>query len=70
MRDGGAIWSGSKIYLTDNLEFSSMNIITMKVFTSAPVGTVVKFKLEGTGNTERDAQTSVSGAWDNNHEGT
>ncbi|MEJ6638459.1 MAG: T9SS type A sorting domain-containing protein [Crocinitomicaceae bacterium] len=64
VRDGGAIWSGSKIYLTDNLEFSSMNIITMKVFTSAPVGTVVKFKLEGAGNTERDAQTSVSGAWE------
>ena len=55
VRNGGAQWSGSKIYLASNLDFSSSNIITMKVYTSAPVGTVVKFKLEGSGSTERDA---------------
>jgi hypothetical protein len=36
----------------------------MKVFTSAPVGTTIKFKLEGSGNTERDVQTTVSNAWE------
>ena len=36
----------------------------MKVYTSAPVGTTIKFKLEGTGNTERDVQTTVSNAWE------
>lgn len=36
----------------------------MKVFTSAPVGTIVKFKLEGNGTTERDVPTTVSNEWE------
>ena len=64
VRDGGEIWSGSKIYLAANLDFSTMNIIRMKVYTSAPVGTVVKFKLEGSGSTERDVSTTVSNEWE------
>ena len=64
VRNGGAQWSGSKIYLASNLDFSSSNIITMKVYTSAPVGTVVKFKLEGSGSTERDATTTVNNEWE------
>jgi hypothetical protein len=34
------------------------------VFMTAPVGTTVKFKLEGNGDTEADATTTVSGAWE------
>jgi len=64
VRDGGEIWSGSKVYLAANLDFSTMNIIRMKVYTSAPVGTVVKFKLEGSGSTERDVSTTVSNEWE------
>ena len=64
VRDGGTIWSGSKILMAANLDFSSLNSISMKVFTTAPVGTVVKFKLEGNGQTERDALTTVSNAWE------
>jgi len=64
VRNGGAIWAGSKIALTENLDFSSFNVLSMKVFTTAPVGTVVKFKLEGNGETERDAVTTVSGEWE------
>ena len=64
VRDGGTIWSGSKIYLAANLDFSTMNSIRMKVYTSAPVGTVVKFKLEGSGSTERDVLTTVSNEWE------
>jgi len=64
IRDGGTIWSGSKITLTGNLDFSSFNVLSMKVFTSAPAGTVVKFKLEGDGETERDAITTVSNEWE------
>jgi len=64
VRDGGAIWSGSKIKLASNLDFTSNNKLSMKVFTSAPVGTVVKFKLEGNGETERDMQTTVSNEWE------
>jgi hypothetical protein len=65
VRDGGAVYAGGKIVLTDNLDFSLKTKISMKVFTTAPVGTVAKFKLEGTGtNVEVDAYTSVSGEWE------
>ncbi|MFT4679541.1 MAG: hypothetical protein ACJAV7_001092 [Flavobacteriales bacterium] len=64
IRDGGATWSGSKIILDANLDFTSATTISMKVYTSAPVGTTIKFKLEGTGETERDAYTTVSDEWE------
>jgi len=64
VRDGGTIWSGSKIQLADNLDFSTSNIISMKVFTTAPIGTTVKFKLEGAGAAERDAQTTTTYEWE------
>ena len=44
VRNGGATWSGSKIILSSNLDFSMKNIIRMKVYTTAPVGTIIKFK--------------------------
>lgn len=65
IRDGGAIYGGSKILLTDNLDFSVLTKITMKVYTTAPIGTTVKFKLEGSGpSADIDATTTVSGAWE------
>lgn len=64
VRNGGTIWSGSKIRLAQNLNFSTASTLSMKVFTTAPIGTVVKFKLEGTGQTERDVRTTVTGAWE------
>ncbi|MDF1697755.1 MAG: T9SS type A sorting domain-containing protein [Saprospiraceae bacterium] len=65
VRDGGAIYAGSKILLSDNLDFSELTKITMKVYTTAPVGTTVKFKLEGSGPpVEVDAFTTVSGTWE------
>lgn len=65
VRDGGAIFAGSKILLDNNLDFSVLTKITMKVYTTAPAGTTVKFKLEGAGPaTEADALTTVSGQWE------
>ena len=65
IRDGGAIFGGSKILLTNNLDFSVLTKLTMKVYTTAPVGTTVKFKLEGSGPAvDVDAFTTVSGAWE------
>lgn len=65
VRDGGAVYAGAKILLADNLDFSVNTKLTMNVYTTAPVGTVVKFKLEGTGtNVEVDAYTTVSGEWE------
>ena len=64
VRDGGQIWAGSKIELANNLDFTTDNIISMKVFSTAPIGTIVKFKLEGNGDTERDVQTTVTNDWE------
>jgi hypothetical protein len=64
MRDGGQVWAGSKINLDQNLDFTSLNIISMKVYTTAPAGTQVKMKLEGNGAAERDQFTTVSGEWE------
>ncbi len=64
VRDGGQIWAGSKIDLAANLDFTTFTKISMKIFTTAPVGTTVKFKLEGSGTTERDVQTTVTNAWE------
>jgi hypothetical protein len=65
IRDGGAVWAGSKIALSNNLDFSVLTKITMKVYTTAPVGTTVKFKLESSGSgVDVDAVTTVSGEWE------
>jgi hypothetical protein len=65
IRNGGAVYAGSKIALSANIDFSVLSKITMKVYTTAPTGTIVKFKLEGAGtNTEIDAFTTTSGAWE------
>ena len=65
VRDGGAVHAGSKIALSENLDFSVLTRITMKVYTTAPVGTVVKFKLEGGGAfAEADDFTTVVGEWE------
>ena len=65
VREGGAIWGGSKVPLSENLDFSELTVLTMKVFTTAPEGTVVKLKLEGAQPfTEVDAITTTSGEWE------
>ena len=65
VREGGTLWSGSKVELVSNLDFTTKNSISMKVYTTAPVGTIVKFKLEGSGNpVERDVVTTVTGEWE------
>jgi hypothetical protein len=40
VRDGGKIFSGGKVLLTNNLDFSEFTKITMKVYTTAPIGTL------------------------------
>jgi hypothetical protein len=65
VRNGGEIWSGSKFIMTSNLDFSTNQAISIKVFTAAPVGTMMKMKLEGGGGfAERDAFTTVTNTWE------
>jgi len=65
VRDGGEIYAGSKIVLSNNLDFSSLTKISMDVYTTAPVGTAIKFKLENdTSAFEADAMTTQTGSWE------
>jgi hypothetical protein len=66
VRSGGQAWAQSKLVLTEFMDYSTLSSISMKVYTDAPVGTVLKLKVESTESgaaNERDALTTVSGAW-------
>ena len=65
IRDGGQVWAGSYLVLSDYLDFSSNTHISMNVY--SPIsGLTVKFKLEGDGGaqTERDTYTTLSNDWE------
>jgi hypothetical protein len=65
IRDGGEIYAGSKIALSNNVDFTTLTKISMDVYTTAPVGTVIKFKFEGMGSTaDVNAVTTQSGDWE------
>jgi len=61
----GDLWAGGKITNVSSLNFSaaSTSVLSMKVYTTEPVGTVIKIKLENPYTSEVDAVTTVSGAW-------
>jgi hypothetical protein len=68
VRSGGAGFMRSKLILTEALtNMSSFGTISMKVYTVAPVGSILKFKLENivpnAFGKEEDALTTVSGEW-------
>lgn len=62
----GDLWAGGKITGVTSLDFSSSasSVLSMKVYTTEPVGTVIKVKLENPYSSEVDAVTTVSGAWE------
>ena len=61
----GDLWAGGKITNVSSLNFSaaSTSVLSMKVYTTEPVGTVIKVKLENPYTSEVDAVTTISGAW-------
>lgn len=65
IRNGGAIYGGSKLLLNSKIDFSSAATITMKVF-STRAGVPVLFKLEGDGGaqTEVSVYTTVANEWE------
>jgi hypothetical protein len=60
------LWAGGKITSVSSLNFTSASssVLSMKVYTTQPVGTVIKIKLESPYTSEVDAVTTVSGAWE------
>jgi hypothetical protein len=64
--NAGDLWAGGKLTGLPALNFStaSTSVLSMKVFTQEPVGTVIKVKLESPYTGEVDAVTTVSGAWE------
>lgn len=65
IRNGGTIWSGSKVQLSQNLDLSNEGVFSMKLFTTAPAGIIMKLKLEGDGApVEINVPTTTSGEWE------
>ena len=60
------LWAGGKITSVSSLNFTSASssVLSMKVYTTQPVGTIIKVKLESPYTSEVDAVTTVSGAWE------
>lgn len=60
------LWAGGKITSVSSLDFSTSasSVLSMKVYTTEPVGTIIKIKLESPYTSEVDAVTTVSGAWE------
>lgn len=71
VRDGGDTWAGSKIQLDDNLDFEAFPFLVMKIYTEAPVGTIIRLKIEdpfyldlGDPSFEVDVLTTVTNGWE------
>ena len=60
------LWAGGKITSVSSLDFTTAasSVLSMKVYTTEPVGTIIKVKLENPYTSEVDAVTTVSGAWE------
>jgi len=60
------LWAGGKITNMSSLSFNTASncVLSMKVLTNEPVGTVIKVKLENPYTCEVDAVTTVSGSWE------
>lgn len=68
VRDGGEVWAGSQIILTNPIDFSSLEGIRMKVFSTAP-GIPVNLKIEDSGSggaifIELPGTTTATNAWE------
>ena len=65
VRNGGQPWAGSKIIMPTNIDFTTNNSFSMKVFSPA-AGIPVLFKLEvaGGGFAERTTNTTVANEWE------
>jgi hypothetical protein len=64
VRNGGAMWAGSKLILKDKIDFSVNNAFQMKVY-STRVDVPMLFKLEGPNAAkEIEVKTTVANAWE------
>jgi hypothetical protein len=65
IRYRGAPFGGSKITFSNNINFATHTVLTMKVWTSAPIGTNVTLKTEKPfWGVERSVQTTKTGDWE------
>ena len=66
IRNGGDLWAGSKIVLDAPLTFTNDAILSLKLYTAAPIGTIVRMKLEDASGAavERDLVTTKKDEWE------
>jgi hypothetical protein len=62
--NGTSNWAGSRITLTNPINFSLDPFLSMKVYCTEPIGHLVKVKFEGGASFERDAYTTKTGEWE------
>ncbi|MFN5418602.1 MAG: T9SS type A sorting domain-containing protein [Flavobacteriia bacterium] len=62
--NGTSDWAGSRITLTNPIDFALDPFLLMKVYCTEPIGHLVKVKFEGGVPFERDAYTTKSGEWE------
>ena len=67
VRNGGQPWAGAKIVLDTPVDFSTDSNIEARIYTIAPVGTKIEFKVEGPGGANSGpklAYTTKTGEWE------
>ncbi len=64
IRNGGAVWAGSWLGMSDNIDFTTKKIISMDVYTEAPIGTKIALKVEGGALAEIPSFTTKTGEWE------
>ena len=66
VRDGGQVWAGSKLIFNGvNFDFTETGFFILKVYSSAPIGTPIKLKLEGSSvPIDIDQYTTVTNDWE------
>lgn len=65
VRNGGQVWAGSKLILAQNLDFSSLGYISVDVFTTKPIGTMMQIKIEGSATpVELAIPTTTTNEWE------
>ncbi|MBR8535721.1 T9SS type A sorting domain-containing protein [Carboxylicivirga sediminis] len=64
VRNGGQVWAGSWLGMSENIDFTTKKIISMDVYTEAPIGTKIALKVEGGALAEIPAFTTKTGEWE------
>jgi hypothetical protein len=66
VKGAGQVWAGAKIVLDTPFDFSTKSNIEVRIYTTAPIGSKIEFKAEGTGASSgaKLSFTTKTGEWE------